>query len=114
MKTNSKANYVLDPLRWLPSVIKHRAYHHEREVRLIRAYKDASELLFFDRNSIKRAAMESPISDFFENRHTSPIKAVIIGPSGNQSAIEDSIRYYLDARGWALEVRKSDIPYRAI
>ena len=109
-----KAQFVLDPLRWLPSVIKHKAYRHEREVRLLKAYATPGELLFFEKGGIRRPAIELPISSLLADRHVSPIKAVIIGPSGDQASIADSIRYFLDARGWALDVRRSDIPYRAV
>lgn len=113
--------YLLNVVFWLPSVIKHKAYRHEREVRLVRGDIGKSvgnPLVFFDKAGIKRPAIEIPISKQDESSayqyHQSPIEAVIIGPSGDQSAIEDSIGYFIGARSWDLDVRRSDIPYRAV
>ena len=112
------ADHINNYLFWIPSVLKHKAYRHEREVRLIRG--DAGRLIpldFFDRNSIRRPCIELPIARVLENErksHDSPIRAVVIGPSGDQSAIADSIKFYLEARKWSLDVRRSDIPYRAV
>lgn len=120
MPTSSR-QYLLNRLFWLPSVIKHRAYRHEREVRLIRG--DIGEhvgnpLTFFERGSIQRPAIERQIAfpqGEAPNRiNTSPIKAVVIGPSGDQPAIYDSIRYFLESREWNIDIRMSDIPYRAL
>lgn len=113
--------YLLNSVFWLPSVIKHKAYRHEREVRLIRGdigQHAGNPLVFYERGSIRRPAIELPVSELVERGHqqihSSPISAVIIGPSGDQSAIHDSIRYFLEARNWNLTVHRSDIPYRAV
>jgi Protein of unknown function (DUF2971) len=110
------ADYLASVLFWLPSVIKHKAYRHEREVRLVRGdigEQSGNPLVFNERNFIRRPAIELPFSETLSTQHSSPITRVIIGPSGDQSAIEDSIKFYLQARNWKLEVVRSDIPYRA-
>ena len=115
------AGYLANCVFWLPSVIKHKAYRHEREVRLVRG--DIGEhvgnpLIFYEKGSIRRPAIELPIAEtigvspnFYQH---SPISKIIIGPSGDQAAIEDSIRFFLDAKGWHTPVVRSDIPYRAV
>ncbi len=120
-KPSLRCEFLLNWVFWLPSVIKHKAYRHEREVRLVRGDVGGvagNPLVFFEKGSIRRPAIELQISNVLGEepsiRHESPIKGVIIGPSGDQSAIADSIRYFLEARGWDLEVRRSDIPYRAV
>lgn len=113
--------YLGNKVFWLPSVIKHKAYKHEREVRLIRG--DIGEhagnpLVFFDKKGVQRPSIERSISEIVgappNDRHDSPICRVIVGPSSDQSAIEDSIKYYLTARRWSVPITRSDIPYRAI
>ena len=118
---SAAGGYLSNCIFWLPSVIKHKAYRHEREVRLIRGdigESAGNPLVFYEKGLIRRPAIELPISDFSENspqsHHASPIRKVIIGPSGDQSAIEDSIRFFLEARNWNLEIARSDIPYRAV
>jgi hypothetical protein len=115
------SDYLANALFWLPSVIKHKAYRHEREVRLVRGdvgEPSGNPLVFFERNSIRRPAIELAISELTgehpNSYHSTPISRVIIGPSGDQSAIEDSIKFFLEARNWKLEVLRSDIPYRAV
>jgi len=117
----NKANYLQNTVFWLPSVIKHRAYRHEREVRLVRGDIGdhvGNPLIFPDRAGLKRPTVECAIGELDgppESRWTrSPIRKVIIGPSGDQSAIEDSIRYFMEAHSWTLEIGRSDIPYRAL
>lgn len=114
-------SYLGNKVFWLPSVIKHKAYRHEREVRLIRG--DIGEhagnpLVFFEKNGVQRPSIERSISETVgdppNDRHRSPICRVIVGPSSDQSAIEDSIRYFLAARRWEVPITRSDIPYRAI
>jgi hypothetical protein len=114
-------SYLGNKVFWLPSVIKHKAYRHEREVRLIRG--DIGEhvgnpLVFFDKNGVQRPSIERSISEIVgeppNDRHRSPICRVIVGPSSDQSAIEDSIKYFLAARRWDVPITRSDIPYRAI
>lgn len=113
--------YLGNKVFWLPSVIKHKAYRHEREVRLIRG--DIGEhagnpLVFFEKHGVQRPSIERSISEIVgdppNERHRSPICRVIVGPSSDQSAIEDSIRYFLAARRWEVPITRSDIPYRAI
>ena len=79
---------ILNSVFWLPSVIKHKAYHHEREVRLIRGdvgAKAGNPLVFFEKGSIRRPSIELPISRLLgsakDSHHESPLRAVIIGPS---------------------------------
>lgn len=114
-------SYLGNKVFWLPSVIKHKAYRHEREVRLIRG--DIGEaagnpLVFFEKHGVQRPSIERSISEIVgeppNDRHRSPICRVIVGPSSDQSAIEDSIRYFLAARRWEVPITRSDIPYRAI
>jgi hypothetical protein len=114
-------SYLGNKVFWLPSVIKHKAYRHEREVRLIRG--DIGEhagnpLVFFEKNGVQRPSIERSISEIVgeppNDRHKSPISRIIVGPSSDQSAIEDSIKYFLDARRWDVPITRSDIPYRAI
>ncbi|WP_157094121.1 DUF2971 domain-containing protein [Sphingomonas mali] len=104
---------------WLPSVIKHKAYKHEREVRLIRG--DIGEhvgnpLVFFEKNGVQRPSIERSISELLgsppNQYHSSPISKVIVGPSSDQAAIEDSINHFLSARNWTVPVVRSNIPYR--
>ena len=113
--------YLGNCVFWLPSVIKHKAYRHEREIRLIRG--DVGEhvgnpLVFFEKNGVQRPSIERPISEIIgdppNERHFSPICRFIVGPSSDQSAIEDSIKYFLSARRWSVPISRSDIPYRAI
>lgn len=106
---------------WLPSVIKHKAYRHEREVRLVRGdigESAGNPLVFFEKNGVQRPSVERSISDLVgtppNDRHESPISRIIVGPSSDQAAIEDSIKYFLSARRWNVPVTRSDIPYRAI
>ena len=109
------ADHLAGTLFWLPSVIKHKAYRHEREVRLVRGdvgEQAGNPLVFNEKNSIRRPAIELPFSELELDQHLSPIIRVIIGPSGDQPAIEDSIKFYLEARNRKLEVVRSDIPYR--
>lgn len=115
------AGHLLNATYWLPSVIKHKAYRHEREVRLVRgdAGLDGGQpLVFFEKGGVQRPAIELQISAISEKNgrtlHKSPISGVIIGPSSNQATIYDSINYYLEALGWGVFVKRSDIPYRAI
>ncbi len=112
---------LLNAIYWLPSMIKHLSYQHEREIRLVRGdigEEYGNQLVFFERGSIQRPAIERDISErvgeYPSFRHESPIKGVIIGPSGDQAAIYDSIKYWLAARGWELSISRSDIPYRAV
>lgn len=104
---------------WLPSVIKHKAYEHEREVRLIRG--DIGEhvgnpLVFFEKNGVQRPSIDRSISELLgsppNQYHSSPISKVIVGPSADQAAIEDSINHFLSARNWSIPVVRSNIPYR--
>lgn len=115
---NVMAGHLLNVVFWMPSVIKHSAYRHEREVRLIRGdvgNNAGNPLVFFERAGIRRPAVEIPlVPGGGAPTNNTPIRRVIIGPSGDQSAIADSIKYFLEARNWDLEVVKSDIPYRAI
>lgn len=106
---------------WLPSVIKHKAYRHEREVRLVRG--DIGEhvgnpLVFYERNGVQRPSIERSIATLTgeapNQRQQSPICRVVVGPSSDQSAIEDSIKHFLAARDWHIPISRSDIPYRAI
>ncbi len=115
------SGYLGNVLFWLPSVLKHKAYRHEREIRLIRG--DIGEhagnpLVFNDKGTIRRPSIELPISNWDQSDEpsvqSSPISRVIIGPSGDQAAIEDSVSYFLEARQWDANVRRSDIPYRAV
>ncbi|RWC93418.1 MAG: DUF2971 domain-containing protein [Mesorhizobium sp.] len=117
----SAAAYLCNRVFWLPSVIKHKAYRHEREVRLIRGdigEQAGNPLVFYDKSTIRRPAIELPIAEQAgeapDEYNLSPIARVIIGPSGDQAAIEDSIRFFLEARKWRLTVSRSDIPYRAV
>lgn len=114
-------SYLGNKVFWLPSVIKHKAYRHEREVRLVRG--DIGEhvgnpLVFFEKGGVQRPSIERAISDIVgeppNDWHRSPICRVIVGPSSDQAAIEDSISYFLMARRWHVPVTRSDIPYRAI
>lgn len=118
---SSFAEYLGNIVFWLPSVIKHKAYRHEREVRLIRGdigTHAGNPLVFYDRGTIRRPGIELPISMLSDSEdiqyHSSPISKVIIGPSGDQASIDDSIRFFLEARNWSLEICRSDIPYRAV
>lgn len=113
--------FLINWLFWLPSVIKHEAYQHEREVRLIRGdVGDAAgnPLVFFERGGIQRPAIERQIGELVgkppDQRIESPLKGVIIGPSSDQPALVDSIKYYSQANRWDLSVARSDIPYRAL
>jgi hypothetical protein len=117
----SLGSFLGNKVFWLPSVIKHKAYRHEREVRLIRG--DIGEhvgnpLVFFEKNGVQRPSIERSISEIVgdppNSQHESPISRVIVGPSSDQAAIEDSIKYFLSARHWAVPVTRSDIPYRAV
>lgn len=77
--------------------------------------QSGNPLVFIEKNSIRRPAIELAISETGDGEvtlHSSPLTRVIIGPSEDQSAIEDSIRFFLQARKWELEVVRSDIPYR--
>jgi hypothetical protein len=112
------AENLLNVVFWMPSVIKHNAYRHEREVRLVRGDvgdQAGNPLIFFERGGIRRPAIEISLNpDGTGPLNNTPIRRVIIGPSGDQAAIADSIKYFLEARNWDLEVLKSDIPYRAV
>lgn len=117
----TNAGYLGNRLFWLPSVIKHKAYSHEREVRLIRGdigERAGNPLIFTERGSIRRPAIELPMCLAYNQPphdfNYSTICKIIIGPSGDQSAIEDSIKFYLEARNYRIPVLKSNIPYRAI
>lgn len=113
--------YLSNVVFWLPSVMKHRAYRHEREVRFVRG--DVGEwvgnpLHFYERSSIRRPGLELAFAartGTYPNDYVvSPITRVIIGPSGDQAAIEDSLRYFLSAQKQSFDIRRSDIPYRAV
>lgn len=113
--------YLINCLYWLPSVIKHEAYQHEREVRLIRGdvgEQAGNPLVFFERGGIQRPAIERQVGelvgDFPDVRIASPLQKIIIGPSSDQPALYDSIYYYSQANRWLLDISKSDIPYRAL
>lgn len=113
--------YLINCLFWLPSVIKHEAYQHEREVRLIRGdvgEQAGNPLVFFERGGIQRPAIERQIGELVGElpnvRIASPLQKVIIGPSSDQPALFESIYYYSQANRWNLEISKSDIPYRAL
>jgi len=115
------AGYIRNVVFWLPSVIKHQAYRHEREVRLVRGdigSESGNPLTFFERSGIRRPAIElqlaEEVSEPSPAHRDSPISHIVIGPSGDQGAIADSIKYFLEARGWNIGVRKSDIPYRTV
>jgi hypothetical protein len=111
-------SYVNNSIFWLPSVIKHPAYKHEREVRLICSGPNKDPVTFFERGGIKRPAIDRPIAylptESPDQLHFTPIRRVIIGPSGDQPAIHDSVEHFLRVHRWLLDIRRSDIPYRAL
>lgn len=115
------ASALLNTVFWLPSVIKHKAYQHEREVRFIRGDIGAwvgNPVKFVEKNGIKQPYIERTLSKLIlpypNQRHDGPIVRVIVGPSADQAAVYDSLKYYLDKHCWKIGLSKSDIPYRAL
>jgi hypothetical protein len=61
LEVRELGGYLGNKVFWLPSVIKHKAYRHEREVRLIRG--DIGEhagnpLVFFEKNGVQLPSIE--------------------------------------------------------
>ena len=117
--------YLSNRLYWLPAVFKHKAYKNEKEVRFIRhdIGESAGNKVFFpENNTIRKPTIEISIAErrgeIPNERMYCPIESIIIGPSADQDAVEDSIRQFLKMKNYILEtqikIKRSDIPYRAI
>lgn len=108
---------------WLPSIMKHEAYSHEREVRFV--YSNSLDgqaepkqpADFAESGGILKPIIDRPFASPHDagakNRGASLLSKIIVGPSGDQAAIEDSIQHYLAAHGWSVPISRSNLPYRA-
>ncbi len=110
-------------ISWLPSIMKHESYMHEQEVRFVyRNSETVHQKVKQATKFIESGGILKPVVDLsFAAPHDpgsattrySFISDVIIGPSGDQSAISDSIQHYLAANGWSIRVKQSGLPYRS-
>lgn len=112
-------------LNVLPVVFKDPAYKDEREVRTMVFHQphepdSAGGKMVFSESG--RIGIRRPHLDIgFLNRekkpnqfHESNLSRIIIGPSGDQEVIADSILNFATHNGFNVEIIKSDISYRAL
>jgi len=112
--------YLLNMLFWVPAVIKHRAYRHEREVRLVRGdlhNQSAYEMKFVGKG-IRKPVVDLPLYVWRGNEAhkypVGPLRHLIAGPSADQRALEDSLAHFMTLHKAVYPVKRSDIPYRSV
>lgn len=116
---------IVNTIFWLPSVIKHPAYRHERETRIVRGDIGAwvGNPVRFLNGAIRRPVIYLPAGVGHKVDHGggrmvlhwySPLCGVMIGPSADQLAVHDSVANFARAHDWGLELQRSLVPYRAL
>mgnify|MGYP002624800879 CR=1 FL=1 len=92
-------------MRYMPQMLKNKAYEYEKEIRLIGNFKD-SPLKFREKKGYI-----IPYKEVYFSKEQ--IKTIKLGPCLNQENAEFSLRQFLDSRGFEhVKIEKSKIPYR--
>lgn len=97
--------YIATYIALLPFILKHSAYQYENEIRYVSNFpnipthfrcKNGKLILY------KKVYLEKGL-----------LKSVTIGPSANSELLENSLRLFLNERGFEnIPIKKSIIPYR--
>lgn len=102
---------MLGTLRYVNN-FKNPGFSYESETRLLYRWKQGEEIHRRIKNNLIVSYVEMPPKDLNGDKLL-PIKSVKIGPGEEQELIRQSVEDFMKAKGYALEVKKSDIPYRA-
>ena len=109
-------HYLYFALNWLPAIIKHEAYAHENEYRMVSfSPLPDQQVKFFERNGIQIPFIEHSIWDPENGENTyryTIFRKAICGPNSEKITLEDSIRQYLSSIRVTLGVKISNLPYR--
>lgn len=90
--------------------IKNKNFIHEKETRLLYIYDESAEIKYRVKNKLIIPYVEIPIKR--TDTKKIPIKSIIVGPGEEQNIIRNSIKKYLESRGYNVEIKLSTIPYR--
>lgn len=119
---------TIDEIEQALALIKHEGFHDEREVRHTTVLLHPDELAGWGGVVRYRPTAygmaphlwltgggpdETTASPFTATPAPLPVRAVAISPSPNGAAAEDSLRAMLGSHGYAVEVRRSPIPFRS-
>ena len=109
-------HYLYYSLNWLPAIIKHQAYAHENEYRMVSfSPLPDQQVKFFERNGIQIPFVAQEIWDPTNGRNVyrqTIFRRAICGPNSEKITLEDSIRQYLSSIKVSLGVGISNLPYR--
>lgn len=89
----------------LPFILKHSAYNYENEIRYVSSFPNIPTYFRSKNGKVipyKKVYLEKGL-----------LKSVTIGPSANLEQVEQSLRLFLNERGFKnIPIKKSIIPYR--
>ena len=103
LKENRDA--AIQYLVMLPFMLKHPSYRHEKEIRYVGAFANLTT------KYRHKNGLAIPYKEICMDKNM--LKSVTIGPSANMEIVENSLRRFLDDRGFThVMIKKSGIPYR--
>lgn len=104
---------IASPLIWNCLTSKHPAYAHEQEVRLV-ILGESAKLAPLISTRFRSSEIVPYIAQPKDLRSPHGISEIVVGPAAPADT-ERTLRTMLDSVGltWAIDIRRSEIPYRA-
>lgn len=91
---------------------KNKRFSHESETRLLYSWKNDAKIKHRVKNNLIVPYVEMPTKDL-NNGKLLPITSIIIGPGEEQELVKQSVEDFIRAKGYDVEIKKSEIPYRS-